>query len=1193
MKKCWNIVLFAAVFICLVLLTAPDAKAATSGYYTFEVVEGEAVITDCNTAISGSIAVPDKLYFNYSYYPVTAIGDDAFASCSSIDNILIPEGVKTIGERAFSGCSGMLAIQFPESLKSIGAWAFYNCSSLQIVDLPPALVSVGDHAFYYCSNLLNVTAPETIESFGQLAFYGCDRLVYMTYDNGLYIGNDSDIYSVFVSAADTSITSCTVHPTTKCIAGYGFYQCTSLTSVSLPTGLRGIGFGALSSCTKLTSVTLPNGLKRIEDYAFAHNNALTNISIPDSIRFVSATAFFGSNNLRYTNYANEKFLGNSSNPYAVLVTTSSDSLTYTSIQASTKCIAQKAYDNCTELKSVVVPGTVEGIGEGAFSGCSALSSLTLPYLGTELGSGEPFGIIFGTSSYTGGTAATQNGTDYYIPTSLTEVTIKGGTIIPYAFSGCNSLAKIVVDGPSAIGHHAFFNLTGLKSVVINAGVTTIGNHAFYGCSGITSIYLPVGLTTVGDFAFARCTSLGYLSLGNSLTTVGNEAFNGCTKLQDVRIPGTLNRIADSIFYGCSALKSVTIDEGVNSIGRYAFANCYNLTGLHFPASLRIIDSNAFAICGIKEITVSEDNPYYNSIDGVLFNEDGTKLVYAGARVGKYTVPDGVVTIGFGAFQNALSMQEVTLPVSLKTVESDAFGYSSHISNVYYLGTQEQWENVSVSWGNNALTYATLHIHEHSFTNYVSNGDATCEQDGTKTALCDGCNVTDTQPDENSALGHSFTKYVVINPATCTVDAIESAKCDNCDVTDVRVVTGSAPGHQWDAGVYYPPTLKNQGYTVYTCTVCGETNTVVDVANEIVSQPVSASVDSGNTVVFRVEATGNIASYRWQYRKIYKWFDTTMEGFDTNTLTVPATGARNGYDYRCVITFTDGTVLISDTAELKVTTYLTITSHPNDQVAVLGVKGQFTAAAEGEGLVYQWQYQRPGSDLWIDTAMEGATKPTVMIETNTARDGYKYRCEITDVTGNVAYTEAATMRVLYFTAHPVEVFTGPDVIAEFTVETTVEEGFTYQWQYSKNGTTWSNTTMVGYNTNTLQVSATKARNGYQYRCVLTGAKNGKLISKAAVMHVGDPVVIEDQSVSCTVSAGKTVLFNVTAANVYTYQWQYQRPNVERWTNTTMEGAATDTLTVQATSARNGYKYRCVMMGLDGKQVISQPITLTVK
>ena len=359
---------------------------------------------------------------------------------------------------------------------------------------------------------------------------------------------------------------------------------------------------------------------------------------------------------------------------------------------------------------------------------------------------------------------------------------------------------------------------------------------------------------------------------------------------------------------------------------------------------------------------------------------------------------------------------------------------------------------------------------------------------------------------------------------------------------------------------------------------------------ITAQPQSVTVNSGETAVFSVATTGEVVSYKWQYKKLHVWFDTTMTGYNTDTLTVAATGARNGYDYRCIVTFADGTKIISDAADMAVETVINITNQPNDQLTALGFKGQFTVAAEGEGLKYTWEYKRPEGERWIETGMEGATKPTVYIETTTARDGYQYRCKITDESGKVVYSDPATLTVLSFTKHPADARTFAGANVNFTVETN-EAPLKYQWQYSKDGNKWYDTTMPGYNTATLTVAATNARDGYQYRCVITGAKSSTVTSKVATLNVGEAAVITAQPQDVTTVAGANAVFTVAATDVYTYQWQYSK-NGTTWYATAMNGATTDTLTVEATAGRNGYQYRCQIVGTDGGVVYTNVATLTV-
>ena len=135
-------------------------------------------------------------------------------------------------------------------------------------------------------------------------------------------------------------------------------------------------------------------------------------------------------------------------------------------------------------------------------------------------------------------------------------------------------------------------------------------------------------------------------------------------------------------------------------------------------------------------------------------------------------------------------------------------------------------------------------------------------------------------------------------------------------------------------------------------------------------------------------------------------------------------------------------------------------------------------------------------------------------------------------------------------------------------------------------------MTGYNTATLTVEATKARNGYEYRCVLTGSKNSKIESKAAVLHVSDPVVITGQPANVKTATGTTAVFKVTATNVYSYQWQYARKGSTTWQNTSLPGCNTDTLSVDVIASRNGYQYRCLITGLDGKTYYTKIAMLTI-
>jgi len=119
---------------------------------------------------------------------------------------------------------------------------------------------------------------------------------------------------------------------------------------------------------------------------------------------------------------------------------------------------------------------------------------------------------------------------------------------------------------------------------------------------------------------------------------------------------------------------------------------------------------------------------------------------------------------------------------------------------------------------------------HSFTNYISDNNATCVADGTKTAKCDRCDATDTKQDTGSKIAHSFTNYVSNNNATCTADGTKTATCENCSATDTKSDAGTKLGHKygaWNDGTRKcsrcssTETCKHSNVTSGTCATCGK------------------------------------------------------------------------------------------------------------------------------------------------------------------------------------------------------------------------------------------------------------------------------------------------------------------------------------------------------------------------------------
>ena len=192
----------------------------------------------------------------------------------------------------------------------------------------------------------------------------------------------------------------------------------------------------------------------------------------------------------------------------------------------------------------------------------------------------------------------------------------------------------------------------ITEVVIEDGVTRIGFRAFEGCSGMTGVTIP-----------------------DSVTSIGAGAFNGCSSLTSVTIPNSVTSIGEQAFFYCTSLTSVTIGDGVTSIGGQAFQGCSNLTGITIPNNLTSIEKQTFTGC--------------SSLTGI-------------------TIPDGVTSIGGGAFYDCGSLMSVTIPASVTFIGDWVFSYCGSLTDVYYGGSESQWEQINFGLESDGLRNAAIH-----------------------------------------------------------------------------------------------------------------------------------------------------------------------------------------------------------------------------------------------------------------------------------------------------------------------------------------------------------------------------------------------------------------------------------------------------------------------------------------------------
>ena len=523
-----------------------------------------------------------------------------------------------------------------------------------------------------------------------------------------------------------SLTSVTIPDSVTSIGYRAFIGCTSLTSINIPESVTEIGEGAFWYCPSLTSVNIPDSVKSIGDHAFLSCTSLTSINIPDGVTSIGDGVFDGCTNLKRIDVAEDNknycsidgVLFNKDKTKLIKYPSSKKDETYV-IPDSVTSIGGGAFEECVSLTSVNIPDSVTSIGNSAFSDCTSLTSVTIPDSATNIG-GSAFRGCKSLTSITIPDSVISIGKEAFVNcTSLTSVTIGSGvTSIGSndfgdcnAFSGCNSIKTATINSTAAVS--AFKGNASIENIIIGNSVTEIGWNAFRGCESLTSINIPDSVTSIDKWAFENCTSLTSINIPDSVTYIGSYAFVNCNSLTSVNIPNSVTYIGGSAFNGCTLLESVTIGNGVTSIGDGAFGNCSRL----------------------KRIDVAEDNKYYCSIDGVLYNKNKTELLLfpKSSEIKALIIPDSVTSIGDLAFWFCTSLTSVTIPDSVTSIGDSAFYNCISLTSVTIPDSVTSIGDSAFVWCT-SLTSITIpdsvtNIGEHAFgyyMDYTSNKEAAIE-----------------------------------------------------------------------------------------------------------------------------------------------------------------------------------------------------------------------------------------------------------------------------------------------------------------------------------------------------------------------------------------------------------------------------------------------------------------------------------
>lgn len=347
-----------------------------------------------------------------------------------------------------------------------------------------------------------------------------------------------------------------------------------------------------------------------------------------------------------------------------------------------------SFYNCCNLERINIPGSVNSIQKGVFSGCNNLCSITVSSDNTTYDSRENCNAIISTE---------KNVIVAGCHTSKIPDSVKG--IADYAFQKCGLLQELVIPrNIEEIGYRAFTDCYSLQSIRIAPGINlSLQPESFANCVSLNSLFIPTGSFSMPGAPFKGCENIESIIVDSSNRQIDSR--NGCNAIIDSK--------SNTLVLGC--YKTI-IPEGVERIAAYAFSGCRRLTEMSIPASTTSVDCLAFQDCkSLVLVDVSPGNPIYYSYDNCLIEKKSDKVVWGGPTS---IIPHGTKVIGEYAFQGMNTPQYLRIPETVERIERYAFDGCDQLRFLYIPSTTslapmsfnhcEQLTEVRIANGNQLL-----------------------------------------------------------------------------------------------------------------------------------------------------------------------------------------------------------------------------------------------------------------------------------------------------------------------------------------------------------------------------------------------------------------------------------------------------------------------------------------------------------
>ena len=671
-------------------------------YLTFEYDDATrtAKVIDCADWVTNA-EIPEIVNNGIRSYTVTSIGG----------------GSQSAG--AFAGCSEMQSIVIPQTVSQIGSYAFYNCSSLERVD---ATSLSSWQAIDFGNEYSNPMYASTKESFYvnnekttslNLSSINIDSYTYAGFDDLTELALADTVAVIETDAFKDcgNIETLVVGKgLSSGITASMFGGCASLKNLTTSSNIANNGF---KNITTLQDVKLKNGVTSVGESGFSGCNALTQIEIAESVAKFNTNAFDGCSLLKSANYIGDldswlsiTYVGSKSTPlYA------SGSLYFNGqllenvvIDTATK-IGAYAFYHVTSIKTLEIGNQVTSIGSQAFNGCSSIDgTITIPEGIKQIPS-----CAFASCSRMDSVS---------LPSTLTE-------IAQNAFAGSGLTEITLPANVASIGKLAFGNCPNLQTIIClpTEVPTMVETTALQSCTSLTAIYVPnesvdaykqaTNWSTYKDiiFGFTDADAEGYyltfeysdevesasvMSSGETLTASVIDCSTDSSVVTSAIIPevvlhdGKYYKVVEiaggeytggSAFHACANLTSITIPNTITTIGKYAFSGCSKLTSINIPASVTSISSSLGYLCKeLAEISVDANNTIYdsrNDCDAII--ESSSHKLILGCK--NTIIPETVTVINSSAFDGCTGLTSIAIPENVNSIGAWAFSGCRNLESI--------------------------------------------------------------------------------------------------------------------------------------------------------------------------------------------------------------------------------------------------------------------------------------------------------------------------------------------------------------------------------------------------------------------------------------------------------------------------------------------------------------------------------